>query len=47
MRIPVVFSKQQPAEAKIRPALFLRVNIPKLWLFRSVVDCGQFFDEEA
>jgi hypothetical protein len=49
MRIAVVFSKQQAAEAeaKIRPALFLCVNIPKSALFRSWQECGQFFDAEV
>ena len=49
MRIAVVFSKQQAAEAeaKMRPALFLCVNIPKSALFRSVQECEHFFDEQA
>lgn len=49
IRTAVVFSKQQAAEAeeKMRPTLFLCVNIPKSALFRSPQECDQFFNEEA
>jgi hypothetical protein len=47
MRIAVVFSKEQAAEAKAKMGLvlFLCVNIPKSALFRGVEECGRFFDE--
>jgi hypothetical protein len=47
MPIAVVFSKEQAseAEAKFTPDLILCVDLPKAALFRTVNECGRFFEE--